>query len=90
MRTKRKNPDMDQIKVPFFKRKKVKYGAISTGIIALFIVAMVLVNILATALSDNLIEMSLDLTASKDYTIGEQNRGRCGGNGFVRRKQPLL
>ncbi len=74
MRTKRKNPDMDQIKVPFFKRKKVKYGAISTGIIALFIVAMVLVNILATALSDNLIEMSLDLTASKDYTIGEQNR----------------
>ena len=59
---------------PFYKKPGFKYSTMSTVMIAVFIVCIVLVNILATALSQRIAALNIDFTSSKSYTITEENK----------------
>ena len=54
------------------RRRKLKRGAYATAITCVFVAVVVVFNIVASALADRY-PLSLDLTASGDYTINEKN-----------------
>lgn len=61
-------------KVPFYKKNKFKFSTLSTVIVAIFLVCLILVNVLATFLSERFTSFSIDMTSSADFTISDTNR----------------
>lgn len=61
-------------KIPFYKKNKFKFSTVSTVIIVVFMICLVLVNVLATFLSERFTSFSIDMTSSADYTISNTNR----------------
>lgn len=55
----------------FFRRRSVRYGSVATAFTALFIVAVVIVNIVLTAVV-NKYPLNIDLTSNKDYQLSSQ------------------
>lgn len=53
-------------------RKKLKYGALATGITAVFIAAVVLVNVVVSVVMDRY-PLKVDLTSSKLYEISQDS-----------------
>lgn len=62
----------DSNKLPFYKRPGFKYSTLSTVLVVIFIVCVVGVNVLASFVSERF-NLDLDLTASGDYTLTEEN-----------------
>ena len=57
----------------FLKSKKVKYGAATSAITALFIVAVVCLNLIMSALSDK-VTTSVDLTSNKAFKLTDDSK----------------
>lgn len=66
-----KDAKPEQAKKPK-NRKKLKYGALATGITAVFIAAVVLVNIVVSVVMDRY-PLKVDLTSSKLYEISQDS-----------------
>lgn len=54
-------------------RRKLRFGAYATGFTALFIAGLVVINLIASYLSDNY-PLNLDFTADKIFSISEENK----------------
>ena len=61
-------------KTPFYKKNKFKFSTVSSVIIVVFMICLVMVNVLATFLSERFTSFSIDMTSSSDYTISDKNR----------------
>ena len=66
-----KDAKPEQAKKPK-NRKKLKYGALATGITAVFIAAVVLVNVVVSVVMDRY-PLKVDLTSSKLYEISQDS-----------------
>lgn len=66
----KKSKDSNQL--PFYKRPGFKYSTLSTVLVVIFIICVVGVNVLASFVSERF-NLDLDLTASGDYTLTEEN-----------------
>lgn len=64
-------------KQPINKRH-LKYGSLATGLVVLFIAAVVLVNIIVTMLFDRF-PISIDLTGNSIYTVSEETKSYISG-----------
>ena len=65
---------MKNNKIPFYKKNKFKFNTVSTVIVVVFMICLVLVNVLATFLSERFTALSIDMTSSADYTISDKNK----------------
>lgn len=68
-----KNKKTKSNKVPFYKKNKFKFSTVSSVIIVVFMICLVMVNVLATFLSERFTAFSIDMTSSSDYTISDNN-----------------
>ena len=66
----KKSKDSNQL--PFYKRPGFRYSTLSTVLVVIFIVCVAGVNVLASFVSERF-NLDLDLTASGDYTLTEEN-----------------
>ena len=64
-------------KQPINKRH-LKYGSLATGLVVLFIAAVVLVNVVVTMLFDRF-PITLDLTGNSIYTVSEETKNYISG-----------
>lgn len=58
---------------PFYKKESFKYSSLSTALIAMFIILIIGFNMLSGFIAERL-SMDIDLTASGDYSISEENK----------------
>ncbi|HEX3027457.1 MAG TPA: Gldg family protein, partial [Clostridia bacterium] len=67
---KKKEEDLQekQNKTVFFKRKNFKYGSTSTIFTIIFIAAVILLNVVLTAVNDK-VTLGVDLTNTKTYNL---------------------
>lgn len=59
-------------------KRKLKYGSFATGLTALFIAAVVLINVVATMLFDRF-PITLDLTRDSIYSVSQETLDYLGG-----------
>lgn len=59
-------------KKPNFNKKKLKYGSLATAITAIFIAAIVLLNVVVSTIMDRY-PLKLDLTSDKLYEISQES-----------------
>lgn len=71
---KEKTVKVKKDKIPFYKKNKFKFSTVSSVIIVVFMICLVMINVLATFLSERFTAFSIDMTSSADYTISDKNR----------------
>ncbi len=59
-------------------KRHLKYGSLATGLVILFIAAVVLVNVVVTMLFDRF-PITLDLTGNSIYTVSEETKNYISG-----------
>ncbi len=59
-------------------KRHLKYGSLATGLVVLFIAAVVLVNVVVTMLFDRF-PITLDLTGNSIYTVSEETKNYISG-----------
>ncbi len=63
----------DNTKTPFYKKPSFKYSSLATALIAIFIAAIIGLNVLATFVAER-IPVDIDLTSAGNYSISEENQ----------------
>ncbi len=59
-------------------KRHLKYGSLATGLVVLFIAAVVLVNVVVTMLFDRF-PITIDLTGNSIYTVSEETKNYISG-----------